>query len=183
MRKHRRKNLALILQFMYLHVFFLYIHKLKCAMIQMSQTGMLPFTVCLNYTTHCILPVKPLELLFWILLLEWPCGIPTTNLTQLKFSVIPNLTTLAKVRHRVVINDSYRSLILTTFEVLITYFFHIILNTHYGHSVMSISFKSTFVFFQILTLIQEIVSLYFGCVIVFCHKTEKPLIVSLVTCQ
>ena len=44
----------------------------------------------------------------------------TRNEIAPRFSATPNLTSLAKIKHGVIVNDSYRNLILTIFEVLIT---------------------------------------------------------------
>ena len=61
-----------------------------------------------------------LEQLFW----NPAAGMPvlkTHNEIAPRFSATPNLTSLAKIKHCVIVNDSYRNLILTIFEVLITY--------------------------------------------------------------
>lgn len=82
----------------------------------MSQAGELPVTVRLNCLAHWAMVTQPQDWGSETLLL----GIAVLNthreLHHLTSSVTPNLTTLVKSRHCVIIKDSYRSLILTIFK-------------------------------------------------------------------
>lgn len=105
--------LSVILHFIYLYILFLNIRKLKYAMISVGQTVKLPFTVCLNCITHRVLLILPLGLMLCGPVAAMAVRNTPDELHPLKSSATPDLTTPVKLRHCVIINDSYRSLILT----------------------------------------------------------------------
>lgn len=119
----------MILHLMHLCVSFLNIHRLKHAVILMSQTVKVPITACVNSITHWVCLAQPLRLEVSCPAARMAVVNPAIELRQPKSSATPNLTIPVKIRDCIIMNDSHRHLTLIISRSLsITYYsVHIIL--------------------------------------------------------